>query len=491
MPDDSTKRSAGNDFCSFAPAMRAAEALAGSERRRMSQVARRERKGSKHQVRHLADRRPDKHDLRRRQPRIANDPRRPSQQSAMSLQEVESFILPPALFAATEYGREERREAVLPTLQGIWQVHPPRRPRRRLLHDFAKRWIRRCLHAQRAARPDIKPGVQACPQVAAEKGESLQGNSARRTKHLRRHGRWNRLAGGVARAPRCPRQKQTSIARKPELSLKRPFALAKWNTGHDIEDLIIMNAGQGPPVQTPDSWAAAALSLFVSLDGSSLLTLAASCLAFNNRVKAGAARAMTSARYALKPAAQSDLLQSPVDFSRTVIIGTSCAGKSTLAKKLSQTLDAPHVELDALHWLPDWIERPNEELCALAEQALRAEHWVVDGNYRQLRELVWPRATEIVWLNYSFATVFSRAVRRTLMRSLRRETLYSGNRESLRRAFFSRDSILLWVLTSHGRLRREYEAVFNDSQRVPQALIELRRPREAEALVETILSSRQ
>lgn len=179
------------------------------------------------------------------------------------------------------------------------------------------------------------------------------------------------------------------------------------------------------------------------------------------------------------------------DLSRTVIIGTSCAGKSTLAKKLSQTLDAPHIELDALHWLPDWVERPDEELHALAEQALRTDRWIVDGNYRQLRSLVWPRAMAIVWLNYSFATVFSRAVRRTLRRSLRREPIYSGNRESLRRALFSRDSILLWVLTSHGRLRREYRAIFDAAAPGTQTRIELRRPHEAEALVASLADSRQ
>ncbi|HVX60286.1 MAG TPA: hypothetical protein VHC19_06790 [Pirellulales bacterium] len=193
----------------------------------------------------------------------------------------------------------------------------------------------------------------------------------------------------------------------------------------------------------------------------------------------------------MPPTTESDFREKQVDFSRTVIIGTSCAGKSTLAKKFSQKLDAPHVELDALHWLPDWIERPDEELRALAEQALRADRWIVDGNYRQLRELVWPRATAIVWLNYSLATVFARAVRRTLRRSLRRETLYSGNRESLRRALFSRDSILLWVLTSHGRLRREYDSVFKDFSHGPQTLIRLRRPHEAEELVDSIVSSRQ
>lgn len=40
------------------------------------------------------------------------------------------------------------------------------------------------------------------------------------------------------------------------------------------------------------------------------------------------------------------------DFNRVVIIGTSCSGKTTLAGTLAAALATPHIELDALHWLP-------------------------------------------------------------------------------------------------------------------------------------------
>jgi len=37
--------------------------------------------------------------------------------------------------------------------------------------------------------------------------------------------------------------------------------------------------------------------------------------------------------------------------------------------------------------------------------------------------------------------------------------LYAGNRESLRRAFLSRESILLWVLATYRERRRRYPAL--------------------------------
>lgn len=143
---------------------------------------------------------------------------------------------------------------------------------------------------------------------------------------------------------------------------------------------------------------------------------------------------------------------------RVVVVGSSCAGKTTLARSLSQCLHSTHIQLDALHWLPDWVEREPAEFRALVGEAVSAERWIVDGNYSRVRDLTWSRATDLIWLDYSFARVGSQALRRTFRRSWTGEELYSGNRESLRRALFSHDSILLWVLTSFRRRRRQIGA---------------------------------
>jgi adenylate kinase family enzyme len=142
--------------------------------------------------------------------------------------------------------------------------------------------------------------------------------------------------------------------------------------------------------------------------------------------------------------------------ARVVVVGASCSGKTTFARELAGILGSTHVELDALHWGPDWVPKPRPEFGRLTDIATTQPQWVVDGNYRVVRDVVWPRATSIVWLNLAFPTVFGRAIRRTLRRSLTGEELYAGNRESLRRAFLSRESILLWVLQTHGRRRREF-----------------------------------
>lgn len=147
------------------------------------------------------------------------------------------------------------------------------------------------------------------------------------------------------------------------------------------------------------------------------------------------------------------------DLQRVVVVGTSCSGKTAFARKLSAVLESHHVELDALYWQPNWVERPVAEFRDLVEREASVERWVADGNYSVVRDVLWSRATDVVWLNYAFTFIFWRALSRTVRRAVSREELFSGNRESFRQSFFSRDSILLWVLQTFRRNQSQYLAL--------------------------------
>jgi adenylate kinase family enzyme len=161
---------------------------------------------------------------------------------------------------------------------------------------------------------------------------------------------------------------------------------------------------------------------------------------------------------------------------RVVVIGISGSGKSTLAAALARLLDCSQIELDSLYWGPNWTMRSEAEFRALTCAAVSGERWVVDGNYRVVRDLVWPRAGAVVWLNYPFTTVLWRVFVRSLQRMATRKVLWSGNRESFRRTFLSRDSILLWVITTYHRRQREYAALRASGAFAAIEWIELRRP---------------
>ena len=114
---------------------------------------------------------------------------------------------------------------------------------------------------------------------------------------------------------------------------------------------------------------------------------------------------------------------------RIVVIGATGSGKSTIAGKIAQTLDIPHIEFDAYRHGPNWTETPNDVFRERLRQALQGDTWVADGNYRITRDVVWPRATMLVWLDYPIRVVMWRLWWRTIRRTVYRQELWNGNRE--------------------------------------------------------------
>src|SRR6266540_2542235 len=161
---------------------------------------------------------------------------------------------------------------------------------------------------------------------------------------------------------------------------------------------------------------------------------------------------------------------------RIAVVGTSGAGKTTTARMIAGRLDLPHVELDALHWDANWTMAPLPVFRERVARALAGDAWVADGNYSKTRDLIWPRAQLIVWLDYRLPVIFWRLFRRSLRRSLSREELWNGNRERLRDQFFSRDSLFLWVLQSYRRHRAEYPALLGRPEHAHLKLVRLRSP---------------
>jgi adenylate kinase family enzyme len=163
---------------------------------------------------------------------------------------------------------------------------------------------------------------------------------------------------------------------------------------------------------------------------------------------------------------------------RINVVGTSSVGKTKMAAALASLLSVPHVELDALHWGPNWTEAPDEIFRERVSTATAGEEWVVDGNYAKARDLVWDRAEAVVWLDLPLRTILWRWLWRTSRRVARREELWSGNRERLSTQLFSRESLLWWILSTYRRRRREYPALL--AARPELVAVRLRSAREAE-----------
>lgn len=152
---------------------------------------------------------------------------------------------------------------------------------------------------------------------------------------------------------------------------------------------------------------------------------------------------------------------------RISVVGSPGSGKTTFAKTLAGRLGIAHIELDAIHWRPDWQPTPRDDFLANLRPRLAADAWVVDGNYTNLaRDTVWDCADTVIWLDLSKPVVMRSIIARSISRVLSRRQLWNGNRERLRN-MFSRDperNIILWAWTHYDRYRTLYTDAIDDTQ---------------------------
>ncbi len=89
---------------------------------------------------------------------------------------------------------------------------------------------------------------------------------------------------------------------------------------------------------------------------------------------------------------------------RILILGRTGSGKTTLARELAAAIGVPHVELDALYFGPNFSTAPLPVLRDRTSAAIAGDRWVTDGNKSAVRDLVWPRADTVIWLDYPLVT---------------------------------------------------------------------------------------
>ena len=151
---------------------------------------------------------------------------------------------------------------------------------------------------------------------------------------------------------------------------------------------------------------------------------------------------------------------------RFIVVGTSGSGKTTLARQIAQKLSIQHIELDSLNWDANWIQPPTEELIKRVQDALvqAGDTWTIDGNYSRVREIVWQQADTIIWLDYPRWLVYWRIITRTIKRVFLRQELWSGNRETFKNSFLSKDSVIWWAHTTYSKRKVLYSNLINSGE---------------------------
>lgn len=173
---------------------------------------------------------------------------------------------------------------------------------------------------------------------------------------------------------------------------------------------------------------------------------------------------------------------------RINVIGTSGSGKSTFAKNLANALNSPYIELDQLFWKANWEQPSDEEFFSKIENALNQETWVLDGNYTRTIPIKWKNVTAIVWIDYSFPRTLFQAMKRAISRIRDGKEIWpnTGNIETFRKTFMSKDSILIWTLKTYRKNKANYGILSNDPNTSHIKFIRLKNPKEAQSFINEV-----
>lgn len=152
---------------------------------------------------------------------------------------------------------------------------------------------------------------------------------------------------------------------------------------------------------------------------------------------------------------------------KIAILGTSGSGKSTLAQKLGAAYNAPVLHLDAVHFLPGWVERPQEEMQALVQRFMDThDSWVIDGHYsnvcydRRLEE-----ADQIIVLCFNRFVCLWRVIRRWWENRGRvRSSSAPGCEEKI-------DAEFIWWVLYQGRTPARMEKYRRIGQQYPEKFV--------------------
>nr|WP_202534548.1 adenylate kinase [Streptomyces sp. SID3212] len=162
-----------------------------------------------------------------------------------------------------------------------------------------------------------------------------------------------------------------------------------------------------------------------------------------------------------------------------MVVGISGAGKSTLARTLAGELALPYYEMDALHFTgPGWAV--DQDFASRVAGIAASPAWIFDSfGYPEVRDLLWEHADTVIWLDYPRRVVMPRVLRRSLRRTVRRERVFGGNRETLA-GWFRRDHPAWWAWSQHGARRTDIGGRTTDPRFAPLRVVRFGAPGEAD-----------
>ena len=169
---------------------------------------------------------------------------------------------------------------------------------------------------------------------------------------------------------------------------------------------------------------------------------------------------------------------------KIAIIGYSGSGKSTLAAYLGELYGIPVLHLDAVRFLPNWVERKPKEELAIAEAFMdqnQESGWVIDGNFTSLLyERRMAEADTILYLSFSRLACLYRILKRyRTWRGRTRPSSGEGCKEKLDLPF------IRWVLFD-GRTRERRARYARLGEQYAEKFIKIKNQRALTAYMQRV-----
>jgi hypothetical protein len=111
--------------------------------------------------------------------------------------------------------------------------------------------------------------------------------------------------------------------------------------------------------------------------------------------------------------------------------------------------------------------------------AIARDRWVTDGNKSAVRDLVWPRADTVIWLDYPLVVCLWRLGKRALWRTsvIKAQAAERPSSPPLPGQLLAAARGVLTALRSHRGQRRDYPRMLAAPENSHLAMVRLRSPR--------------
>ena len=101
---------------------------------------------------------------------------------------------------------------------------------------------------------------------------------------------------------------------------------------------------------------------------------------------------------------------------RIFLFGGCCTGKTYFSKELKDKLNILSYNLDNIFWYGNWEHISKDNLLEQVNQIINEnDSWIIDGNYKIIKENIWEKATHIYFCYNNLVVLVWRVFKRCLL----------------------------------------------------------------------------